>query len=170
MLGGLFIRSNEWPLSLLHSCLGVSLRTSHRTCMEVGPSCMMVSSSKRLRQMRNNSARAAVLFVYSLRAENLCMVSIAVSLRNHLWTQKETYRWLKSSNLPAATEGLVVAAQDQALRTRYYECNILNQNVSLICRLHSVGLQTVDHIVAGCSALALMDYTDRHNQVASIIH
>ena len=34
----------------------------------------------------------------------------------------------------------------------------------------SVGLQTVDHIVAGCSALAPSDYTDRHNQVASIIH
>ena len=34
----------------------------------------------------------------------------------------------------------------------------------------NVGLETVDHIVAGCSALALMDYTDRHNQVASIIH
>ena len=34
----------------------------------------------------------------------------------------------------------------------------------------SVGLDTVDHIVAGCSALAPMDYTDRYNQVASIIH
>ena len=34
----------------------------------------------------------------------------------------------------------------------------------------SVGLETVDHIVAGCSGLAPMDYTDRHNQVASIIH
>ena len=33
----------------------------------------------------------------------------------------------------------------------------------------SVGLETVDHIVAGCSALAPMDYTDRHNQVASIV-
>ena len=34
---------------------------------------------------------------------------------------KETYGWLKAANLPAATEGLVVAAQDQARRTRYYE-------------------------------------------------
>ena len=33
---------------------------------------------------------------------------------------KETYGWLKAAILPAATEGLVVAAQDQALRTRYY--------------------------------------------------
>ncbi len=28
---------------------------------------------------------------------------------------KETYGWLKAANLPAATEGLVVDGQDQAL-------------------------------------------------------
>ena len=83
---------------------------------------------------------------------------------------KETYRWLKAANLPAATEGLVVAAQDQAFQTLYYECKILHCDVSPICRMCSVGLETVDHIVTGCSALALMDYTDRHNHVASIIH
>ena len=38
---------------------------------------------------------------------------------------KKTYRWLKAANLPAATEGLVVAAQDQSLWTRYYERKIL---------------------------------------------
>ena len=83
---------------------------------------------------------------------------------------KEIYRWLKAANLPAATEGLVVAAQDHALWTRYYERKILHHDVSPTCRMRSVGLETVDNIVAGCSALALMDYTDRHNQVASIIH
>ena len=82
---------------------------------------------------------------------------------------KETYGWLKAANLPAATEGLVVAAQDQALRTRYYKRKILHRDVSPTCRMCSVGLETVDHIVAGCSALAPTDYTDQHNQVASII-
>ena len=72
-------------------------------------------------------------------------------------------------NLPAATEGLVLAAQDQPLRTRYYERKILHRDVSPTCRMCSVGLETVDRIVAGCSALAPTDYTDRHNQVASII-
>ena len=31
---------------------------------------------------------------------------------------KETFGWLKAANLPGATKGLVVAAQDQAFRTR----------------------------------------------------
>ena len=73
---------------------------------------------------------------------------------------KETYGWLKAADLPAATEELVVASQDQAVRTRYYEHKILHHDVSPTCRMCSVGLETVDHIVAGCSALALMNYTD----------
>ena len=53
-------------VSLLHSCRGVWLgTTSRRACMEVGPSCVMASSSEHLRWMRNISACAAVLFVYS---------------------------------------------------------------------------------------------------------
>ena len=67
---------------------------------------------------------------------------------------KETYGWLKAANLPAATEGLVVAAQDQALRTRSYERKILHRDVSPTCCMCSVGLEMVDHIVAGFSALA----------------
>ena len=46
---------------------------------------------------------------------------------------KDTYRWLKSSNLSAATERLVVTAQDHALRTRYDERNILHRDVSPNC-------------------------------------
>ena len=62
----------------------------------------------------------------------------------------------------------MVAAQDQALRTRYYEHHILSVPLAA-CAVHA-GLETVDHIVAGCNAMAPTDYTDRHNQVASIIH
>ena len=86
MLQGPLIQSN---ISLLHSCRSISLRTCPRACMEVGPSCVTKSSSKRLRQinekaseqtpqrMQNISVRAAVLFVYSPGAENPCIVSIA---------------------------------------------------------------------------------------------
>ena len=42
---------------------------------------------------------------------------------------KEIYRWLKAATISAATEGLVVAAQDQDLRTRYYERKILHHEV-----------------------------------------
>lgn len=83
---------------------------------------------------------------------------------------KETFAWLKASNLTGACEGLVVAAQDQAVRTRYFEHRILHRDVSPTCRVCRAGPETVTHIVSGCGALAPRDYTERHNQVASIIH
>ena len=70
---------------------------------------------------------------------------------------KETYRWLKAANLPPATDGLVVAAQYQSLRTRYYEGKIQPLDVIPSCRMCCVGLETVNHIVAGCSALTPTD-------------
>ena len=95
--------------------------------MEVRPSCVMVSSSKCLRQMQNISAHAAILFVYSKKLESWGRKPMHGQYRRltdePLVDMKETYRWLKSSNLPAATEGLVAAAQDQARWTRYYESN-----------------------------------------------
>ena len=74
---------------------------------------------------------------------------------------KETFGWLKAANLPGATEGGVVAAKDQALGTRYYEHHILHRDASPTCRVCNAGLETVDHVVAGCSAMAPADYTIR---------
>ena len=48
---------------------------------------------------------------------------------------KETFGWLKTANLPGATEGLMVTAQDQALTTRYYEHHILHRDVSPTCHV-----------------------------------
>ena len=75
-----------------------------------------MSLSKHLRQMRNISAHAAVLFVYS-PGEKTYAWSVSRLTEKPPVDMKETYRWLKSSDLPAATEGLVVAAQHESLRT-----------------------------------------------------
>ena len=72
------------------------------------PSGLKVALSKRLKQMRDIAKRVAVLFVCGPGAGSLCTRSSAVSLSNRLWT--ETHGRLKGANLPAATEGLVVAA------------------------------------------------------------
>ena len=63
---------------------------------------------------------------------------------------KETFGWLKAANRFGATEGLVVVAQDESLRTRYYERYILHRDVSPTCRVCSAALETVDNIVAIC--------------------
>ena len=166
----LHTQSSALLVALLHSCGGVLLRTtSRRVYTEMHPSWLKVASSKRLKQMRD--------ITYMLQFSSCAVLEREAYARQYrrLTEQppvdmKETYGWLKAANLPAATEALVVAAQDQALWTQYYERKILHRDVGRTCRTCSVALETVDHIVAGCSALAPMDYTKWHNQVASIIH
>ena len=60
-----------------------------------------------------------------------------------------TNKWL-SSNLKGETEGLLVAAQDQAVNTRNCQKVICDQQVESKCRMCSQHKETVDHIVSGC--------------------
>ena len=80
-----------------------------------------------------------------------------------------TNKWL-SSNLKVETEGLLVAAQDQAINTRDYQKVICGQQVESKCRMCSQHEETVDHIVSGCEVLAKTEYISRHNKAAAYLH
>ena len=84
--------------------------------------------------------------------------------------EKETWRWLTNGHLNKQTESLIIAAQDQALRTNAIKARIDKTAESSICRLCKTKDETVDHIVSGCSKIAHTDYLHRHNRVASMIH
>ena len=74
-----------------------------------------------------------------------------------------TNKWL-SGNLKRETEGLLVAAQDQALNTRN------GQKVESKCKICSQHEETEDHIVSGCEILAKTEYISRHNKAAAYLH
>ena len=80
-----------------------------------------------------------------------------------------TIKWL-SINLKGETEGLLVAAQDQAINTRNYQKVICGQQVESKCRMCSQHEETVDHIVSGCEVLAKTEYISRHNEAAVYRH
>ena len=80
-----------------------------------------------------------------------------------------TNKWL-SSNLKGETEGLLVAAQDQAINTRNYQKVICGQQVESKCRMCLQHEETVDHIVSGCEVLAKTEYISRHNNAAAYLH
>ena len=85
-------------------------------------------------------------------------------------SQERTFSWLKSSGLRAETEGFICAAQDQSLKTKNYLANIMKSGEDPKCRYCGQQLETIDHLVSGCSILAKTEYLIRHNKVAQYIH
>ena len=81
-----------------------------------------------------------------------------------------TWAWLKHGELKKETEGLIIAAQDQSLRTNAIKCKIDNTSDNSKCRLCGDREETVDHLVSSCSKIAQTDYKERHNKVAQMLH
>ena len=65
---------------------------------------------------------------------------------------------VKKGKLKKETEGLITAAQDQALRTNSIKNRIDKQQLSPACRLCGKRDETVSHIVAECKMLAQKYY------------
>ena len=69
------------------------------------------------------------------------------------------------------TEGLIMAAQDQALRTNSIKYRIDMQTISVACRMCGEREESISHILAECKMLAQNQYRLwRHDKVAQIIH
>ena len=66
---------------------------------------------------------------------------------------------------------MIMAAQDQALRTNSIKRVIDKQNVSAKCRICGEVDYTISHIVQECKKLAQKQYRCwRHDNVAQVIH
>ena len=82
----------------------------------------------------------------------------------------KTYQWLTWSSIRPNTESLIMAAQEQALNTRAIACEIYHTTQDPRCRMCMQHKETVAHLTSGCSKMASTEYTERHNQVASIVY
>ena len=83
---------------------------------------------------------------------------------------QDSWKWLKDGYLKTETEGMIMAAQDQALPTKWRKKNIEKQEGSALCRMCGQRDETVMHILSECSKLAQCDYKKRHDQVGKVIH
>jgi len=79
-------------------------------------------------------------------------------------------RWLKSRSLRPATEGFLMAVQDQVIATRNYRKSVLQEDVEDVCRLCSAPVENVDHVVSCCETLARTLYNIRHDNIVRLIH
>jgi len=92
------------------------------------------------------------------------------NIDRQLISEEDTFLWLSKGDLKAETESEIVAAQDQAKKTKYYATKILNTETDSKCRLCQQFDETIDHIISACLILAKEQYIKRHNGVRAQIH
>ena len=63
-----------------------------------------------------------------------------------------------------------MAAQDQALQTKYYARKILKTETDSKCRLCQQFDEKIDHIISACPVLAKEQYIKRHDRVYAQLH
>jgi hypothetical protein len=92
------------------------------------------------------------------------------SIDRQLISQEDTFLWLSNGDLKAETESEIVAAQDQALQTKYYATKILNTETDSKCRLCKRFDETTEHIISACPILAKEQYIKTHDRVCAQLH
>ena len=78
---------------------------------------------------------------------------------------KDTWQWLQGGYITKSMEGFIMAAQEQALRTRWFQAKIQKEDVSPKCRLCDGEDETIRHLSAGCSKLSKGPYKRRHDRM-----
>ena len=108
------------------------------------------------------------------------------TIRKQKWEEKQLYcrykplinnishqkiwTWLRKGNLKRETESLLIAAQDNAIRTNHIKARIDKTQQNSKCRLCGDRDETINHIISECSILAQKEYKARHNWIGKVIH
>ena len=77
--------------------------------------------------------------------------------------------WLQNGDLKRETESLIVAAQNQSIRTNLVKAKIDKSQGDSLCRVCRKVDESIDHIASSCSKLAQKGYKKRHN-LGKIVH
>ena len=72
---------------------------------------------------------------------------------------ERSWQWLKAGFLTKSSEGFIIAAQEQALRTKWVKATIDKvEGEDGKCRICGDWFETVKHVVSGCSQLSKKQY------------
>ena len=82
----------------------------------------------------------------------------------------KTWTWLRKGNLQREMESLLIAAQDNAIRTNHIKARIDKTQQNSKCRLCGDRDETINHIISKCIKLAQKEYKKRHDWVGKVIH
>ena len=82
----------------------------------------------------------------------------------------KTWTWLRKGNFKRETESLLIAAQDNAVRTNHIKARIDKSQQNSKYRQYGDRDETINHIISECSKLAQKEYKARHDRVGKVIN
>ena len=88
-------------------------------------------------------------------------------LRSDSLDMQASFVWLQAGKLSSTTVRNVIAAQEGCLLTRAHPSCI---EADKLCRACNKSLETIEHVLAGCSKWLTTLYIDRHDSVARNLH
>ena len=84
-------------------------------------------------------------------------------------SHEKTWMWLRKRNFKRETESLLIAAQNNTIRTNHIKARIDKVQPNNRCSLYRDRDEMINHI-SECSKLAQKKYKIRHNWVDKVIH
>ena len=85
-------------------------------------------------------------------------------------SHEKTWTWLRKGNFRRETESLLIAAQNNTIRTNHIKARIDKTQQNSKYRLWSDRDETINQIISECSKLAQKKYKTRHDWVGKVIH
>ena len=82
----------------------------------------------------------------------------------------QCWAWLQNADLKRETQSLIVATQNQSIRTKLVKAKIDKSQGNSLCRVCRKVNESIDHIVSGCSKLAQKEYKRRPDNLGKIVH
>jgi len=92
------------------------------------------------------------------------------NIDRQLISDEDTFLWLLKGDLKTETESEIVAAQDQAIKRKYYTTKILNKETDSKFRLCKQFDETIDHIMSACPIMTKEQYIQCvHNYTSTYV-
>ena len=76
----------------------------------------------------------------------------------------------QNGDLKRETESLIVAAQNQSVRTNLVKARIDKSQGDSLCRMCRKVDESIDNIVSSCNKLVQKEYKRRHDNLEKIVH
>ena len=77
----------------------------------------------------------------------------------------QCWAWFQNGDLKRETESIIVAAQNQSIRTNLVKAKIDKCRGDSLCRMCRKVDESIDHIISGCSKLAQKEYKRRDDNL-----